>query len=563
MFFGSLKKYAKPLFLVVLITIATGIAIYSVSGNKLAKVDEEKISYIISAQNFDLLQQTLDRLDIVPSHDLGIIKSVAVTLSATQLTQLKQAIDIKVTLNHQVELSNWGNAQRSNRPDAEVADHIDASVAHSYYNFGDGVTIGFLDTGLDQLYGLSTDLYGYDKAWGTYDAITDTVHDYAAEFSGHGTHVASIATNSDFDTQGRIFGVAPNAAIVGIKAFDRMGKATYADVIRGIDWAVQVKDLINLRVLNMSFSGTVQSNYWDDPLNLAVMQAWQAGLVVVASAGNTGPDPMTIGVPGNVPYIITVGAMTDDYTPEVMNDDKLASFSSAGPTYEGFVKPEVVAPGGHLPGLMWFDTQIAIDHPEYHDGGRYFQMSGTSQAAAVVSGVVALMLTEQPWLTPDQVKCRLMDGARSARKSDNTLAYSVFQQGAGVVNAADSLASVATNCANNNLDINKDLAGLQHYSGTANVNDEGDFYVEGFGEEYVWQVTEEFNSEVGHAWKDDMGVDIFIWHNSIDVDIFIWHNSFWTDFFIAENSLATDIFIWHNSVGLHSNASINNWVEQE
>jgi serine protease AprX len=274
---------------------------------------------------------------------------------------------------------------------------------------------------------------------------------------------------------------------------------------------------------------------------------------------------MTIGVPGNVPYIITVGAMTDDYTPEVMNDDKLASFSSAGPTYEGFVKPEIVAPGGHLPGLMSFDTQIAYDHPEYHDGGRYFQMSGTSQAAAVVSGVVALMLTEQPWLTPDEVKCRLMDGARLATTNNSELAYSVFQQGAGVVNAADSLASVAANCANTNLDINKDLAGIQHYAGTANVNENGNFYVEGFGDEYVWQVTEEFNSNVGHIWGADMEVDIFIWNSNLDVDIFIWNSSFWTDIFIAENTLATDIFIWNSTFGFNSDASIgvNNWVEQQ
>jgi serine protease AprX len=560
MLFGSLRKIVKPLTLVILVTIATAIAIYNVSVNPTETKDEAKLSYIISAQDFDLLQLKIAELNVVPSHDLAIIKSVAVTLSESQLATLKQNIDIKVSLNHKVELSNWGSGHRSNRPDAEVADHIDASVAHSYYNFGDGVTIGFLDTGLDQLYGLSTDLYGYDKAWGTYDAITDTVYNYAAEFSGHGTHVASIATNSDFDTQGRIFGVAPNAAIVGIKAFDQMGQATYADVIRGIDWAVQVKDLINLRVLNMSFSGTVQSNYWDDPLNLAVMKAWQEGLVVVASAGNTGPDPMTIGVPGNVPYIITVGAMTDDYTPEVMNDDKLASFSSAGPTYEGFVKPEIVAPGGHLPGLMSFDTQIAYDHPEYHDGGRYFQMSGTSQAAAVVSGVVALMLTEQPWLTPDEVKCRLMDGARLATTNNNELAYSVFQQGAGVVNAADSLASVAANCANTNLDINKDLAGIQHFSGSANVNEDGDFFIEGLGQEYVWQVTEEFNPDIGYMWNNDKNVDMFIWENNADLNasgIFIWRTN-------AE--LSTDgIFIWRTSAELSVSGviAVNNWVEQQ
>ena len=78
------------------------------------------------------------------------------------------------------------------------------------------------------------------------------------------------------------------------------GGGTYADVIRGIDWAVTNKDAYNIRVLNCSFSAPPQSSYWLDPLNQAVMRAWQAGIVVVASAGNTGPDPMTVGVPGNV-----------------------------------------------------------------------------------------------------------------------------------------------------------------------------------------------------------------------------------------------------------------------
>ena len=106
---------------------------------------------------------------------------------------------------------------------------------------------------------------------------------------------------------------------------------------------------------------------------------------------------MTVGVPGNTPYIITVGAMSDRLTNNP-NDDFLASFSSAGPTFEGFVKPEILAPGGHVLGLMSPTSTIAQTHPEFHDGGNYFFMSGTSQSAAIVlEGVrrfgVALYLT--------------------------------------------------------------------------------------------------------------------------------------------------------------------------
>ena len=119
-------------------------------------------------------------------------------------------------------------------------------------------------------------------------------------------------------------------------------------------------------MLNLSFSAPPRSYYWDDPLNQAVMAAWKAGIVVVASAGNTGPEPMTIGVPGNVPYVITVGAMSDNWTPNNPNDDVLASFSATGPTHDGFVKPEIVAPGGHIIAVMDDGNHlIAEQHPQW------------------------------------------------------------------------------------------------------------------------------------------------------------------------------------------------------
>ena len=96
---------------------------------------------------------------------------------------------------------------------------------------------------------------------------------------------------------------------------------------------------------------------------------------------------MTIGVPGNVPYVITVGAMTDAVSPADPSDDTLASFSSAGPTVEGFVKPDLVAPGGHMLSLMEKTDTLPLLYPEFHDGNIYFTMSGTSQAAGVVDNL--------------------------------------------------------------------------------------------------------------------------------------------------------------------------------
>ena len=84
--------------------------------------------------------------------------------------------------------------------------------------------------------------------------------------------------------------IAPMVRLVEVKAFDANGVGTYADVIRGIGWLVAHRAQYNVRVINMSFSSPPQSYYWDDPLNQAVMAAWKAGIVVVAAAGNSGPN---------------------------------------------------------------------------------------------------------------------------------------------------------------------------------------------------------------------------------------------------------------------------------
>ncbi|WP_085296731.1 S8 family peptidase [Cognaticolwellia mytili] len=561
MLFTSNKNKIK------LISVAGSIlTLVVLMGFKSAAVkDEEAQSYIISAKNFILLKNNLKELGATPTHELKIIDSFAVELTVEQLKSLQEKQEIKVSTNHKVELSGLGIGQRRWQPKSVVTEQVDATYVHRTGNFGGGVTIGFLDTGLDQLPGMSVDLNGQDKAWGTYDAINNVISNNGIEENGHGTHVASIATNSDFDIDGRIYGVAPNASHVGIKAFDSEGKATYADVIRGIDWALQVKDQINLRVLNMSFGGPVRSNYWDDPLNRAVMKLWQAGIVVVASAGNSGPDPMTIGVPGNVPYIITVGAMTDDYTAFSYNDDKVASFSAAGPTPEGFVKPDVIAPGGHISGLMSFDSQIVSEHPEYHDGGRYFEMSGTSQSAAVVSGVIALLLAEEPLLTPDQVKCRILDGAYQARNNDGSLRYSVFQQGAGLVSAYYALASTENDCANTNLDIEKDLNGEVHYSGPANINDDGNFYVEGLGDEYVWRLDDPQLDGSALTWQMSATESGSQWNDMASTDALLWRYNFETDALLWRYSFETDALLWRYSLADNEIATINinNWVAPE
>jgi hypothetical protein len=248
----------------------------------------------------------------------------------------------------------------------------DADDLHAQGVDGSGVTVAVVDTGYWSHPALDKFSDGQVRVVAQYDAIANQVQDPTArtDYNGHGAHVSSLLLSSWTTPIGQFNGVAPAANLVTVKAFDANGAGSYMDVIRAIDWVVANKDTHNIRVLNLSFSAQPQSLYWDDPLNQAVMRAWQAGVVVVAAAGNRGPDPMTVGVPGNVPYVITAGAMSDNYTPNDLTDDFLADFSSAGPTVEGFVKPDLVAPGAHMLGLMPADGQFAMDHPELYVGRR-------------------------------------------------------------------------------------------------------------------------------------------------------------------------------------------------
>ncbi|MGK0460536.1 MAG: serine protease AprX [Candidatus Azotimanducaceae bacterium] len=413
---------------------------------------------------------------------------------------------------------------------------IDADMLHVQGITGKGVGVAIIDTGSWSRKNIAQNTDRQPRVAAYYDAIENRTDLPMSDQNGHGTHIASVVASSkstldvNGNRPGSYHGIAPDANLVIVKAFDENGRGSYMNVIRAIIYVIAHKQEHNIRVLNLSFGATPMSHYWQDPLNLAVMAAWRAGIVVVVSSGNNGPDPMTVGVPGNVPYVLTVGAMTDSYTPEYPGDDRMAIFSSAGPTLEGHVKPEVTAPGGHMMGQMSKRSTIANEHPEFHDGYSYFLMSGTSQASAVASGVAALMIQNDPELSADDVKCRLMSSARAATQADGTLAYSVFQQGTGLINAFDAVYSTASGCVNKGLDINKDLAGVEHYGGPANQAEDGSFYLSST-DGFIWNLSEFSNQ--GYFWNmSDVSNAGFIWNlgiiwnlNSLEQNGFIWNLS--------------------------------------
>ena len=401
------------------------------------------------------------------THELGIIDAVGAQLTREQAARLAAACaGCRVHEDRVARLTG----PPITIPDSDFPALVGADRLHDAGLRGSGVTIAVVDSGFWPVAPLLKDSSNANRVLAQYDAFANVVRTKSFtndDTYGHGTHVAGIAVASlRSTTTGKFLGVAPGAKLVSVKAFDGAGASTYATVIRAIDWVVTNRTTYGIRILNASFGAPVGSWYWEDPLNQAVMRAWQAGIVVVTSAGNTGPNAMTVTAPGNVPYVVTVGAMTDNYTPAYGSDDYLASFSAAGPTYEGHVKPDLVAPGGHILAGLEKPDYLGRTFPQYFVDDTYFRLSGTSQAAAVVSGVAALVLQQSPGLTPDDVKCRLIATADPAVDvSTGSKPYSIFQQGAGLVDAYRAVNSTETGCANAYFDINRDLAGVEHYAG--------------------------------------------------------------------------------------------------
>ena len=285
---------------------------------------------------------------------------------------------------------------------------------------GKGVDVALIDSGVTPVEGLATTgkvVYGPDLSFESQSADTRDLDTY-----GHGTHMAGIIAGKDagastFSPSPTSFlGMAPDARIVSVKVADAYGATDVSQVIAGIDWVVQHKNDpgFNIRVLNLSFGTPSTQSYLLDPLAHAAEQAWHQGLVVVVSAGNDGTGTGKLLNPAQDPYVIAVGAEKANGTMG-LSDDVIPDFSTRG---DGTRNPDVVAPGASIQSLRvpgsWIDTQ----HPTAVLGGRFFRGSGTSQAAAVVSGAAALLLQQRPGLSPDQVKVMLRGNAVALKAAD-------------------------------------------------------------------------------------------------------------------------------------------------
>ncbi|CAA9350817.1 MAG: Peptidase S8 and S53, subtilisin, kexin, sedolisin [uncultured Nocardioidaceae bacterium] len=291
--------------------------------------------------------------------------------------------------------------------------HIAKAVgAHASYKnglTGKGVGVALIDTGVTEVRGLDTGnvFHGPDLSFDSQDP--ELAHKDAY---GHGTHLASIIAGRDVEDrprsyieEGRFNGIAPDAHLLSVKVGASDGAVDVSQVIAAIDWVVEHRNDngMNIRVINLSYGTDSLQDPAVDPLVHAVEQAWRAGIVVVVAGGNDGSDNYNLANPARSPYVLAVGADDTQGTADPA-DDLVPSWGTRGTNTRHV---DVVAPGVSVLGLRVPNGYADERNPHARVGTRFARASGTSQAAAVVSGEVALLLQALPGLTPDQVKQQL------------------------------------------------------------------------------------------------------------------------------------------------------------
>lgn len=297
---------------------------------------------------------------------------------------------------------------------------VNVNYAHEHKIYGEGIGVAIIDTGIcahpDFIQGGNRIVCFKDFV----HLRTRLYDDY-----GHGTHVAGIIGGNGFASGGRYRGIAPKCNLIVIKALNYKGDGNISEVIEGLEWVMSHKDEYNIRIINLSF-GTGGKKLNEDGKKLIEMveTAWDNGIVVVAAAGNGGPNPNTIAIPGSSKKIITIGA-SDDNVEVTLLGSRLKNYSGRGPTYECVKKPDIVAPASNImscnlirnygnevyKGVKVPKRNFTFSMVRERFNYLYTEKSGTSMATPMITGAIALLLSVHPELTPKEVKIKLRDSA--------------------------------------------------------------------------------------------------------------------------------------------------------
>lgn len=308
-----------------------------------------------------------------------------------------------------------------------VSEVIHLKYAHNLNIKGEGVGIAVLDTGII----MHPD---FVSATNRIIAFRDFVNGRTEMYddNGHGTHVAGILGGDGFASHGVYCGVAPMADIIAVKVLNEKGNGDIDKVIRGLHWVIENKEKYHIRVMNISVGTTAKSIITEDSTLVRIVnEVWDSGIVVVVAAGNGGPNPKTIGAPGVSRKVITVGASDDDIAVD-LSGRNMKDYSGRGPTSACIKKPDVVAPGSKIVSCNVMRKQNNIFGIRQNGMNYYTEKSGTSMSTPMVSGAVALLLSQFPEYTTRDVKMKL-------KESCDDLGQPHGKQGWGRLNVAKLL----------------------------------------------------------------------------------------------------------------------------
>ncbi len=255
---------------------------------------------------------------------------------------------------------------------------------------GRGIGVAVLDTGI----------YPHEDFGQRVVGFFDVLHRRREPYddNGHGTHISGIIGGSGAASGGRYQGIAPGCSLISVKVLDAKGGGYASDVLMGLRWIREYKEMLGIRIVNISVGSYSRKNMSENSaLVRGVDAAWDDGLVVVVAAGNNGPGYMTVTTPGISRKVITVGCSDDHKEVSVMGN-RMVDYSGRGPTGACICKPEIVAPGAGI---------ISCSN----EAGRYSVKSGTSMSTPVVAGAIALLLEKYPDMSNRDVKLRLRERA--------------------------------------------------------------------------------------------------------------------------------------------------------
>jgi len=264
---------------------------------------------------------------------------------------------------------------------------------------GKGITVAVIDTGISRHLDFCLPK---NKIIKFVDLINNREVPY--DDNGHGTFVSSIICGSGIVSGFKYAGVSPKTNVISIKALEENGEAGAFKILEAMQWIYDNHEKYNIKVVCMSFGSSPTNK--NDPMIMGAEALWNKGIVVVAAAGNSGPEEKTIKSPGASGKIITVGGFDDKRMEEkfVEENFEIANFSSRGPAGY-FYKPDVVAPAVNIVGA--------------NSKGGYVKMSGTSVATPMVAGIVCLMLNKFPHLSPNQIKAMLSKTCKKITNNKN------------------------------------------------------------------------------------------------------------------------------------------------